>query len=911
VPFFLLLLAAATGAGVALATPHAQVLIVGWEAQHAVRVVRVPDTPWLLLAALTATAVTIAGWRLRERRSGGVTEAALRTLPWLNLLAVPFMPGAADWFPASVALAGPLGVVLTGAVVFATIWPVVRAPLAHAAGTVAKRDGLAFVLAFVLFASSGWWVTRILGPGGDEPHYLIITESLLRDGDLQIENNHQNRNYASFFPGELRPDFLWRGRNEIIYSVHAPGLPALLLPAYAMGGLFGANVFMGILAALCGVAILRLTRAFSNDTAGVLAWAGIVFSTPFFMHGWLIYPEMAAACCVAWSLWWIWHEREPSPRLCFAHGALLASLPWFHTKFTLLLAILAVSQAVHFLKRPDRLAAFAAPIATSIALWLWSFYVMYGVADPAMPYRGMQELARDLLWANVPRGLLGLMFDQEFGLLLYSPVLTVALVGLIPVLRNRATWRVTLPCVLGVVFLVNTTRYYMWWGGWSVPARFVIPTLPMLAPWLAAGMERGLRRTSGRAIIGVLFACSVTATALMVFDPNLMLLFNERVGVSKLVQWLQGPGPLTTSLPVLWLEQWRAQLPRIAAAAGALTGAVVMVVTLARRQELSAASESVSAVLFIFSLLLLFAVGARLTTSKAITHEMTRSGQLALLDSWDGHRWFDASRVRWLSGRDLLGRILVPLYDASTGVAEVREDPRFAFGPWPIPPGRYELRVWTNPRRQTDGEILAPLDRTSSVVARAPVGSGVLTTLRTEVPAIANLGPVWLGASERGLAADVVRIELRPLSVTPSIHDMANLPEVTALENLDQQPGDFILYLDRNAFAENGVLWTLGGANTQFVLAPAHGGRLTLDLETGAARGTASIDVLGRTTKLDMPPQHRETLDLGSSREARTVFLRVTFTGGFRPSEHGQAGDDRWLGLRVAPHLIDRVAASD
>ena len=29
-----------------------------------------------------------------------------------------------------------------------------------------------------------------IGPGGDEPHYLVIAHSLLADGDLQIENNH-------------------------------------------------------------------------------------------------------------------------------------------------------------------------------------------------------------------------------------------------------------------------------------------------------------------------------------------------------------------------------------------------------------------------------------------------------------------------------------------------------------------------------------------------------------------------------------------------------------------------------------------------------------------------------------------------------------------------------------------------
>lgn len=35
-------------------------------------------------------------------------------------------------------------------------------------------------------------------PGGDEPHYLVIAQSLWRDGDLDIFNNHQRGDYRVF-----------------------------------------------------------------------------------------------------------------------------------------------------------------------------------------------------------------------------------------------------------------------------------------------------------------------------------------------------------------------------------------------------------------------------------------------------------------------------------------------------------------------------------------------------------------------------------------------------------------------------------------------------------------------------------------------------------------------------------------
>ena len=32
--------------------------------------------------------------------------------------------------------------------------------------------------------------------------------------------------------------------------------------------------------------------------------------------------------------------------------------------------------------------------------------------------------------------------------------------------------------------------YYMWWGGWSVPARFLLPVLPLAAPMIAVAFDR-------------------------------------------------------------------------------------------------------------------------------------------------------------------------------------------------------------------------------------------------------------------------------------------------------------------------------------------------------------------------------------------------------------------------------------
>src|SRR5262249_27067339 len=191
---------------------------------------------WWLLATLAIAAAAAA--------AAGGRAAVL----WLSVIVLlPWLPGPIP--RAALIWVGPLRWWLWAAIVMALVVPPLPAPALTGVPRPVRAPVAAAALAACTYVLAARQIFPQL-PGGDEPHYLVIAQSLLKDGDLQIENNHQRGDYEAYFPGPLKPDYLALGKNRKIYSVHAPGLPAVVAPVFALFGYPGVLAFLALVSGL-------------------------------------------------------------------------------------------------------------------------------------------------------------------------------------------------------------------------------------------------------------------------------------------------------------------------------------------------------------------------------------------------------------------------------------------------------------------------------------------------------------------------------------------------------------------------------------------------------------------------------------------------------------------------------------
>jgi hypothetical protein len=347
-----------------------------------------------------------------------------------------------------------------------------------------------------------------------EARNLLVTQSIVRDGDLDLADDFGERAWRDDFGGELAP--IGGPRERRLVEPQGIGFPLLCAPAYALAGRVGVELFLAALTALAFVLAAALGRRLVPEpwaTAGALA---VGLSPPAVAAATIIAPEGAGAALLAGAAVLALRIRD-EPRLpeAFWCAALLAFAPWLAVKLAAPAVVIAVALARWLRRRARGLAGFvalevvvfAAVLFVSVNGRLYGGLTPYAVVPDPGPTGASSLADHHERW---PR-LAGIWLDRDVGLVRWAPVLLLAAGALVLLARSRRERLVRivpeqvhvevvagfLAVVAGVVVLVAVFAAPTIAGPWP-PGHELVPAFPMAAA-LAAWTLRRLPRT-GRAL---------------------------------------------------------------------------------------------------------------------------------------------------------------------------------------------------------------------------------------------------------------------------------------------------------------------------------------------------------------------------------------------------------------------------
>ena len=309
---------------------------------------------------------------------------------------------------------------------------------------------------------------------GDEPHYLLITESILSDGDVWLTNNQQAANLVT----QAVPYSLANMHSINGASLHGRGLGLLLIVPYALGGIWGSKMALAFgLTAL----FTHLCYHMARQICGSARWALVAavtftFGLPFLAGSSQIYPDLLAGWLILHAVWLLYPDengkRPLSPPTILLFSLETAFLPWLHVRLlapALILALFFMATCWDASrKRPQLQPLLPFLLLNTFSLALLASYNLRAFGHALGPYTpedllgGVRQMS--MVWG-------GLLWDAQHGLLLQHPFVWLSLLG-VGTLGAHHKRETLLLVLLYLALTVPNAMHWNVYGGFSFWGRF-------------------------------------------------------------------------------------------------------------------------------------------------------------------------------------------------------------------------------------------------------------------------------------------------------------------------------------------------------------------------------------------------------------------------------------------------------
>ena len=336
--------------------------------------------------------------------------------------------------------------------------------------------------------------TRGASITGDEPFYLLTTQSLLADGDFDLRNQYDTRSYRSFFD---HADDLWfqsvPQEGGSLLSPHNPGLSFLVIPGFALGGLTGTQIQLLLLAAATfALAFVLADRLTGHRSLCWIVSLGVGLTATAFIYSSEIYPEFPAALALVVALLVV--TRQPRPDLSDGLWlvAALTVLCWLGTKY----APLALIVSAYYLLKADGpgrttlllVGGVSAAFFAGFHLYLFGGLTPYGNNAVYAQWNTVEILAGHIEFGERYYRLWGIFIDRHFGIGRWAPLLLVAVPGLALLATRKGALRLVLALVVAQLLMATFVAITMM--GWWFAGRTMLTVLPLLIVPIALAVAR-------------------------------------------------------------------------------------------------------------------------------------------------------------------------------------------------------------------------------------------------------------------------------------------------------------------------------------------------------------------------------------------------------------------------------------
>ncbi|MEO8286288.1 MAG: NHL repeat-containing protein [Chloroflexota bacterium] len=433
-------------------------------------------------------------------------------------------------------------------------------------------------------------------PTGDQPFYLLDTISLVQDGDLELSNNYANLDEEKFYKlAPHPPDFVGMSAPsplprqlavsiarppEELYGFHPPGLGAMLVPAWIIGSWFAlwwpaTILFMCIVGALIATNIFLLAyETTGRKWVAIAVWLALSFTSPIMSYSYLIFSELPTGLVAVYAfrrlaLGW----KANGPLRLILVGACIGYIPWLAVRCLPIAAGLGLYAVVQWwrsftpahvpaantkarLRRawgafreamPENIAGtvwLLMPVVGLLTLMAAYHLSLFGSIAPIAaeregsgvgwfywPWMGQYELKQFIT------GAFGLLFSQRFGLLTFTPVYLLSIVGIRAMFRThrpsdrRLVWWIM---AVSLPYMIFIASYSSWHGDWCPPGRYASSLVPLLAAPLAMSLAALAQSKAYKVLFAALTLPGFALMAVMLYDPRTMF----SGGTSAVFDWL-------------------------------------------------------------------------------------------------------------------------------------------------------------------------------------------------------------------------------------------------------------------------------------------------------------------------------------------------------------------------------------